>query len=99
MYIMKFANICWPIPRTVLTSSNPKYWDASSVTRTSPTRVSSYTGTPARSQHRLFIYSRGVEPIYYHGPHKFWIIAGGPQITTGFILKFYLYYEGYETNG
>jgi len=35
--------------------------------------------------------NRGGEPIYYHGPHKLWIIAGGPQITIDFILKFYLY--------
>jgi len=33
----------------------------------------------------------GWEPIYYHGPHELWIIAGGPQRTTGCILKFYLY--------
>jgi len=32
-----------------------------------------------------------VEPIYYHGPHKLWIIAGGPHITIDFIPKFYLY--------
>jgi len=35
--------------------------------------------------------NRGGEPIYYQGPHKLWIIAGGPEITIGFILKFYLY--------
>ena len=22
---------------------------------------------------------RGGEPFYHHGPHKWWIIAGGPQ--------------------
>jgi len=25
------------------------------------------------------ILEQGGEPIYYHGPHKWWIIAGGPQ--------------------
>ena len=25
--VLKFANICWPIPSTVLTSSNRKYWE------------------------------------------------------------------------
>jgi len=29
------------------------------------------------------------ELIYYHGPHKLWIIAGGPQITIDLNLKFY----------
>jgi len=24
-------------------------------------------------------YGRGGEPIYYHGPHRLCIIAGGPQ--------------------
>jgi len=38
-----------------------------------------------------FRYSRDGEPIYYHGRHQLWIIAGGPQITIYFILKFYLY--------
>jgi len=28
--------------------------------------------------------------MYYHGPHKVWTIAGWPQITIDFILKFYL---------
>jgi len=27
----------------------------------------------------------------YHGPHKLWIIAGGPHITINFIRKCYLY--------
>jgi len=36
-------------------------------------------------------YSRGGEPIYYHGPHKLWIVAGGSQILFDFILKFYVY--------
>jgi len=25
------------------------------------------------------VYTRGGEPIYYHLPHKWWIIASGPQ--------------------
>jgi len=29
--------------------------------------------------------------IYYHWPHKLLIIAGEPQKTIEFILKFYLY--------
>ena len=33
MNVLKFANICWPIPRTVSTSNNPKYWEASSFRR------------------------------------------------------------------
>jgi len=37
------------------------------------------------------IYTRGREPVCYHGLHKLWIIAGGPQIILNFILKFYLY--------
>jgi len=39
----------------------------------------------------VFVYSRGGEPIHYHGPHKLWVIAGRPQITIDFVLKFYLY--------
>jgi len=39
---------------------------------------------------------QGGEPIYYHGPHKLWIIAGGPHITINFILKFCLYLYYYE---
>jgi len=39
----------------------------------------------------VFVYARGGEPIYYHGPHKLWIIASGPQITINFTLQFYLY--------
>jgi len=35
---------------------------------TSPTRVSSDTGTPARSQHRLFIYPSGSQPFMVCGP-------------------------------
>jgi len=31
------------------------------------------------------------ELIYYHEPHKFWLIAGSPQLTIDFILKFHLY--------
>ena len=31
--VLKFANICWPIPRTVLISSNRKYWEVSYVRR------------------------------------------------------------------
>ena len=27
----------------------------------------------------LSVYSKGGEPIYYHGSHKLRIIAGGPQ--------------------
>jgi len=43
-------------------------------------------------EHRsFFVYSRGGEPNYYHGPHRLWIIAGGPQTTIVFNLKFYLY--------
>ena len=34
---------------------------------------------------------KGWKPICYHGPHKLWIIAGGPQWTTDCILTFYLY--------
>jgi len=30
-------------------------------------------------------------PINYHGPHKLWIIAAGPQMTADSILKVYLY--------
>jgi len=33
------------------------------------------------------LYSRGEEPIYYHGPYKSWIIAGEPQKTIDFILN------------
>ena len=36
-------------------------------------------------------WTRDGEPIYYHGPHKMWIITFGLQTTTGCILKFYLY--------
>jgi len=35
--------------------------------------------------------ARGGEPIYYHGAHKLWIIAGGPQIAIDFIPEFYLH--------
>jgi len=37
------------------------------------------------------LYPRGGEPIYYPGPHELRIMAGGPQIAIGFILKVYLY--------
>ena len=36
-------------------------------------------------------YDRDGEPIYYHGPHELWNIAGGPQKLSNFIFKFYLY--------
>jgi len=36
-------------------------------------------------------YTRGGESIYFHGPHKLFIISGGPPITIYFILKLYLY--------
>ena len=39
---------------------------------------------PAQGSRRT-VYHRDGEPIYYHGPHELWNIAGK------FILKFYLY--------
>jgi len=42
-------------------------------------------------------YVRGREPIYYHGSHKLWIIAGGPQITTLYPKIIRLsYYDGWR---
>jgi len=41
----------------------------------------------------LHTLEQGWGPIYYHGPHKLWVIAGGPQMTIDFILKFYLYLD------
>ena len=29
--------------------------------------------------HSTIFQSKGVEPIYFHGPHELYIIAGGPQ--------------------
>jgi len=45
---------------------------------------------------RGMIYCRGGEPIYYNGPHKLWIIAGGPQVTTLYpkILPLSYYEDG-----
>jgi len=40
---------------------------------------------------KQFVYSRDGEPIYYHGPHKMWKIASGPQILFNFTFKFYLH--------
>jgi len=40
---------------------------------------------------REVILNQGGEPIYYHVPHRSWIIAGGPQITTNFMVKFHFY--------
>jgi len=34
-----------------------------------------------RKSNSVKCYIRGGEPIYYHGPHKWWIIAGGPKIN------------------
>jgi len=31
------------------------------------------------------------ESIHYHGPHKWWIIAGGPQKMIDLIKKFNLF--------
>jgi len=40
---------------------------------------------------------QGWEPIYYHGPHKLWIIAGWPQITTLYPkIQPLSYYEGWR---
>jgi len=52
-----------------------------------PAHIWGYTAFEAIT----IVYTRGGEPIYYHGPHKLWIIAGGTQITIDFILTFYLY--------
>jgi len=37
-------------------------------------------------------YTRGGEPIYYHGPHELWIIAGVAKSLNFFLLKFTLIY-------
>jgi len=34
------------------------------------------------------IRNRGGEPIYYHGPHGLFTIAGGPQKYFNLMLKF-----------
>ena len=44
-----------------------------------------------QNQTALTDYTRDGEPIYYHGPHVLWNIAGRPQKLICFILKFYLY--------
>jgi len=36
-------------------------------------------------------YTRGEEPIYYHGPRELCNIAGGPQKFINFIREIYFY--------
>jgi len=40
---------------------------------------SNYSSLSLVTRCTMILYCRGGEPIYYHGPHEFCIIAGGPQ--------------------
>ena len=52
-----------------------------------------FAPNPSHTRDLVTRSNAGVKPIHYPGPHKLCIIAGGPQITFEFILKFHLYFN------